>query len=192
MQLFLDMKSQGKDKVPDYPVFLFSSINFTDDEKRLFVFYPIIVISVHTRVSEHSVFIALQAFYSGMKNPMRPEVKLIIDALNAVIDETADFNCYLDKIEFLEAENRVLVSTPVEQDVKASRNNKYILRDNFFKKFLGVPVENIEGKYAFLIPLDELSRLKIITEKMKALQNPPVQKTTQTQIRNPEGHRFII
>lgn len=107
---------------------------------------------------------------------MRPEVKLIIDALNAVIDETADFNCYLDKIEFLEAENRVLVSTPVEQDVKASRNNKYILRDNFFKKFLGVPVENIEGKYAFLIPLDELSRLKIITEKMKALQNPPVQK----------------
>lgn len=123
---------------------------------------------------------------------MRPEVKLIIDALNAVIDETADFNCYLDKIEFLEAENRVLVSTPVEQDVKASRNNKYILRDNFFKKFLGVPVENIEGKYAFLIPLDELSRLKIITEKMKALQNPPCKKTTQTQIRNPEGHRFII
>ncbi len=114
---------------------------------------------------------------------MKPQVKRIIDALNAIIDETEDFNCCLDKIEFLGDENRLLISTQtVNGNTRASRNNKYTLRDNFFKGYLGVSVENLEGEYAFLISLDELSKLKIITDKMDTLQNPSVQQPMPSRV----------
>ncbi|CAM2948418.1 Uncharacterised protein [Legionella steigerwaltii] len=107
---------------------------------------------------------------------MKSDVKRVVDALKAIIDETEDFNCYLDKIEFIEDGNRLLISTQIiPENERASRDNKYALRDNFFKKYLGVPVENLTGEYAFLIPLDELSKLQIITDKINTLQKPTVQ-----------------
>ncbi|OEH45872.1 hypothetical protein lpari_03191 [Legionella parisiensis] len=108
---------------------------------------------------------------------MKPEIKLIIEALNAVIDEIEDFGYYLDHIEFLENENRLLIFSKIEGgNVDASRVNKYRLRDIFFKKFLGVAVENIEGEFAFKISIDVLRKLKPITHKIDTLQNPPVKQ----------------
>ncbi|MCE0722917.1 MULTISPECIES: hypothetical protein [Legionella] len=108
---------------------------------------------------------------------MKPEIQLIIDALNAVIDETEDFGYYQDKIEFLENENCLLIFSKIEHgNVEASRINKYRLRDNFFKKYLGVSVENIDGNFAFKIPIDELLKVKLITHQINALQNPPVKQ----------------
>ncbi|HHF7374110.1 hypothetical protein [Legionella bozemanae] len=110
---------------------------------------------------------------------MKPDVKLIIDALNAVINEIEDFGYYRDHIEFLENENRLLIFSKIEGgNVDASRANKYRLRDIFFKKYLGVAVENIEGEFAFKISIDELRKLKSITHKIDTLQNPPAKKET--------------
>ncbi|HHF0526565.1 TPA: hypothetical protein ACTUT5_002759 [Legionella anisa] len=113
---------------------------------------------------------------------MKSDIKLITDALNAIIDETEDFGYYRDKIEFLENENCLLIFSTIEKgNVEASRINKYRLRDNFFKKYLDVSVENIEKTFAFKISIDELRQLKIITHKIDALQNPPVkQKPTKS------------
>ncbi|VEB35714.1 hypothetical protein [Legionella cherrii] len=109
---------------------------------------------------------------------MKPDARLVIDALKAIIDETEDFNCYLDKIEFLKDENRLLILTQiVTGDSKTSRTNKYALRDNFFKKYLGVTPINLEGEYAFLVSVDELSQCKIIIDKINRLQNPAVRNT---------------
>ncbi|WP_392537788.1 hypothetical protein [Legionella sp. 227] len=109
---------------------------------------------------------------------MKPDAQLVIDALKAIVDETEDFNCFLDEIEFLKEENRLLILTQiVKGDSKTSRTNKYALRDNFFKKYLGVTPVNLEGEYAFLVSVDELSQRKIIIDKINQLQNPAVRNT---------------
>lgn len=87
---------------------------------------------------------------------------ILIAALKKIMGETGFLQNFNNVIQ-IGSSNKLLVNT------KQTREDKYKLRDNFLKNILNVSFENLEGRYAFYVNLDDLAKNSSIQEKIKTM-----------------------